>query len=252
MAAGWQRSGSLARDGEGMPELSTWITYAVATAAVLVVPGPSVAFVVARSMEQGRRAGFYSVLGLETGAAVHVALAATGLAALLASSGAALTVIRVAGAAYLLWLGVQAFRSAAGAGSAPTAGVAASREPPVPKESAAGGAAVTTGSIASVGTVVAARRLVADGFLVDLLNPKTTLFFLTFLPQFIDPGRGAASGQVLALGAGFVLMALLCDGTYALLAGGVRERWGLSRAPARLHQMTGAVYLALVLVVVLL
>ncbi len=233
-----------------MPETSTWIAFALATAAVLVIPGPSVAYVVARSLEQGRRAGIYSVLGLEAGAVVHVGLAATGLAALLASSTTALTVIRGAGAGYLLWLGVQAFRSAAGAGGG--AGVVNSAGREAAEERPVEGVTAAAAGIGGVGTVVAAPRLVADGVLVDLLNPKTTLFFLTFLPQFVDPGRGGASGQVLLLGAGFVLMALLCDGMYALLAGGLRDRCDLDRAPARLHQVTGAVYLALVVVVVLL
>lgn len=154
-----------------MPTLTTLLIFAAATLALLVVPGPSVVYVVARSLEHGRTAGLMSVLGLETGALIHVAAAAAGLTALVSSSPWAFTVLRYVGAAYLISMGLRQFRQRHG-------------------EVVEGG----------TGTSVSNLRLFRDGVLVDVLNPKTGLFFLAFLPQFVDPSRGAASAQIVVLG----------------------------------------------------
>lgn len=200
-----------------MPTLTTLLIFAAATLALLVVPGPSVVYVVARSLEHGRTAGLMSVLGLETGALIHVAAAAAGLTALVSSSPWAFTVLRYVGAAYLISMGIRQFRQRHG-------------------EVVEGG----------TGTSVSNLRLFRDGVLVDVLNPKTGLFFLAFLPQFVDPSRGAASAQIVVLGLCFVVLAVLTDGTYALLAGGLRRRLtGSARSRRTVRRSTGAIYAGL-------
>jgi len=180
-----------------MPAATTLALFAASALALLAVPGPSVLYVVARTVEQGRTAGLVSMLGLETGALIHVAAAAAGLSALVASSPTAFTVLRYGGAAYLLWLGIRTLRSSRAVAAAPR----------VPAANA---------------------RLFRDGVLVDLLNPKTALFFLAFLPGFVHAGAGPLALQVAVLGLVFVVLAALTDGAYALAAArvsrGVRGR----------------------------
>lgn len=198
-----------------MPSAATLTAFVLATLAIVALPGPSVAFVVTRSLEHGRRAGLYSVLGIETGAALHVAAASAGLAAVLQRSPAAHTALRWAGAVYLVGLGVQQFRRPKGA-----EGLARSAPGPL--------------------------RMYRDGVLVDLLNPKTALFFVAFLPQFVDPARGSVARQVAVLGLCFVLLALACDGGYAVAAGGAARRAQSSpRTAAVVRAGAGVVYLAL-------
>jgi threonine/homoserine/homoserine lactone efflux protein len=202
-----------------VPSLPTLLLFAGSTLLLLAVPGPSVLYVVARTVEQGRTAGLVSVLGLEAGALVHVAAAAAGLSALVASSPAALTALRYAGAAYLIWLGIRALRC--------REDVAATRT---------GGASY--------------RRLFGEGVLVDVLNPKTSLFFLAFLPGFVDEGAGPVALQVVVLGLVFVVLAALTDGAYALAAArvsrGVRRRShrGLAVASAGAYGALGVLAIA--------
>lgn len=198
-----------------VPPTATLMAFAGATLAIVALPGPSVAYVVTRSIEHGRLGGFCSVLGIETGAALHVVAASTGLAALLESAPAAHTSLRWAGAAYLLALAVQQFRRSSGldGGSSPSA---------------------------------SPLRLYRDGVLVDLLNPKTALFFVAFLPQFVDPAQGSVAQQIGVLGLCFVVLALVCDGGYAFAAGGVAGRVQSSpRAAEAVRLGAGVVYLAL-------
>jgi threonine/homoserine/homoserine lactone efflux protein len=198
-----------------VPSLPTLLLFAGSTLLLLAVPGPSVLYVVARTVEQGRAAGLVSVLGLEAGALVHVAAAAAGLSALVASSPAALTALRYAGAAYLIWLGLRALRRREDVGA-----------------TRPGGASY--------------RRLFGEGVLVDVLNPKTSLFFLAFLPGFVDAGQGPVALQVAILGLVFVALAALTDGAYALaaarLSGRARRRSprGLARASAGAYGVLGA------------
>jgi threonine/homoserine/homoserine lactone efflux protein len=166
--------------------------FLAATLALTLTPGPAVLFIVARSMGQGRRAGFLSVLGIGLGNAVLAAATALGLAALLASSPLAFAVVRWLGAGYLVLLGARKLLDR----SAP--GLAAHATPGVP-----------------------GRTVLGQAFLVAILNPKTALFFLAFLPQFTDPARGALAAQVLLLGGIFVGVAILTDCAYVLLAGGI-------------------------------
>ena len=195
-----------------MPSGSTLLVFAGATLLLLALPGPSVLYVVARTVEQGRAAGLVSVLGLETGALIHVGAAAAGVSALVASSPGAFAALRYGGAAYLLWLAARTLLRARG--SSPVAAAPASRV-----------------------------QLFRDGVMVDLLNPKTALFFLAFLPQFVDPDRGAAAPQVLALGVLFLVLATLSDSSYALVAGSVRGWLGERRRT--LARTSGFSYLGL-------
>ena len=172
-----------------MPDATTFGLFVAAALALLLVPGPAVLYVVARSVDQGRPAGLASVLGVGIGSLVHIAFAAVGLSALLASSAAAFSVVKWLGAAYLIWLGLQR--------------LLARDEEEVPVE-------------------VEPERLLRvflQGIIVNVLNPKTALFFLAFLPQFVDPARGAAWTQIVVLGTTFVAVGLCTDSSYALLGG---------------------------------
>ena len=200
-----------------MPDATNLTIFIAATAAVLVVPGPSVLFIVARTLEHGRRGGLISMLGVETGALLHVGAATVGVSALVASSPGALLVVRIAGAGYLLVLGVRALRRS-------------------------GDVVIPGGRPASSTT----GRLFRQGLLVDALNPKTTMFFLAFLPQFVDPAAGSVAVQTLVLGLCFLALATLSDGGYALVAGAVAERLRRSQAArARLRRASGAAYVGL-------
>jgi threonine/homoserine/homoserine lactone efflux protein len=199
-----------------MVPASTLAAVAVAALVLAVIPGPAVLFIVARSVHQGRRAGAFSALGVALGGMVHVAGAVVGFSALLVSSAAAFAVVRWAGALYLVWMGVKALRGA-------PAGDDLAVPPPAPR-----------------------RRLVAQGFAVNALNPKTALFFLAFLPQFVDPRRGSVALQMLALGATFIVVAASSDMTYALLAGTLAGRLQAARGSRRTARwVTGGVYIAL-------
>jgi threonine/homoserine/homoserine lactone efflux protein len=157
---------------------------------LLLIPGPAVLYIVGRSVEQGRLAGFVSDLGIHTATLVHVAAAALGLSAILASSALAFSVVKYAGAAYLIWLGLKKIF---GRIEAPDI------------------------DVASQGNGYA--RLYRDGFIVNLLNAKTALFFLAFLPQFVEVSRGHVAMQIAFLGLLFTLLGFITDGCYALAAG---------------------------------
>jgi threonine/homoserine/homoserine lactone efflux protein len=190
--------------------------FALAAGALIVVPGPAVLFIVARSAHQGRRAGLVSALGVAAGGVVHVAGAVLGFSALLVSSSLAFGAVRWLGAAYLLYLGVKTLRAGGD-------DLVAAAPPPAPH-----------------------RRLLAQGFVVNALNPKTALFFLAFLPQFVDPARGRVPLQLFVLGCTFLAMAMVSDATYALLAGSMTGRLGrTARSRRRARLLTGGVYLAL-------
>ena len=161
-----------------------------AALALLLIPGPAVLYIVARSMEQGRLAGFVSDLGIHTATLVHILAAALGLSALLASSAIAFSIVKYAGAAYLIWLGLKKIFGRADASDGTEALVRHSH-----------------------------ARLFRDGFVVNLLNPKTALFFFAFLPQFVDPERGHLAMQISFLGLVFAALGLVTDGCYALVAG---------------------------------
>ena len=166
-----------------------WL-FVSAALVLLVVPGPAVLYIFARSVEQGRGAGLVSILGIHTATLVHVAAAAFGLSALLASSALAFSVVKYAGAAYLIWLGLKKIF---GRSEIPDATVTVQAD--------------------------GYKRLFRDGFVVNLLNPKTALFFLAFLPQFVEVERGHVAMQVAFLGILFAVLGSITDGCYALAAG---------------------------------
>ena len=172
-----------------MLDTSTFALFVAAALVLLIVPGPSVLYIVARSVEGGRKAGLVSVLGVQTGALVHIAFATLGLSAILASSAVAFSVVKWLGAAYLFWLGLRRIFG---------------------RDEGENDVALEPARLS---------RVFSQGVIVNILNPKTALFFLAFLPQFVDPARGAAWTQILLLGATFVILALCSDGLYALLSG---------------------------------
>jgi threonine/homoserine/homoserine lactone efflux protein len=184
---------------------------------LLLIPGPAVLYIVARSVEQGRLAGFVSDLGIHTGTLVHVIAAALGLSAVIASSTLVFSVVKYAGAAYLIWLGLKKIFARI---EAPDVNVT------VPRNGYA--------------------RLFRDGFIVNLLNPKTALFFLAFLPQFVDVGRGHVAMQIAFLGLLFTLLGFITDGCYALAAGTAGSWAKRSRAHLKFERyVSGVLFIGL-------
>src|ERR1700684_903296 len=165
-----------------IPSAASIEVFAVAATLLLLTPGPAVLYIVARSVEQGRVAGLASVFGITTGTLVHVLASTLGLSALLASSALAFAVVKYAGAGYLVYMGVRRILKRTDTPASPLK---------LPKRSPG--------------------RLYRDGFIVNLLNPKTALFFLAFLPQFVDSSRGAVPFQVAFLGLLFTAMGLISD-----------------------------------------
>ncbi len=199
-----------------MPDASTFLLFAAASLAFLAIPGPSVFYIVTRSLAQGRRAGVTSMLGVQAGGLVHVVAAAIGVSALIASSATAFTIVKYAGAAYLIVLGIRKLRSRG-----------------EEEELELGGPA-------------SGRRLFWQGAIVNLLNPKTALFFLAFLPQFVDPAAGPIVPQMLVLGTLLVGLGVVSDGTYALVAAGAGRRLRETAAARRtLDRISGGVFIGL-------
>lgn len=188
-----------------------------ASLVLLLVPGPAVLYIVARSAAQGRMAGVASVAGIHLGTMVHIAAAVLGLSAIIATSATAFTVVKLAGAAYLVYLGVKTLTS---------------------------GSRVIDG--ASPSQHRSLRRVFWDGAIVNALNPKTALFFLAFVPQFVDPAAGNAAVQLVVLGTVFTAIGIVTDGLYALLAGTLGE-WLRARPDIarRQHWVSGTAYLGL-------
>ncbi|WP_030451191.1 LysE family translocator [Herbidospora cretacea] len=198
-----------------MPDLPTLAVFSVATLALLLVPGPAVVYIVTRSVAQGRAAGMVSVLGVHAGSLVHIAAAALGISAILAASATAFTVVKYAGAAYLVYLGVRKLMD-------------------------------RTSAAEAVVTETPKARLFGEGFVVNVLNPKTAIFFLAFLPQFADPHAGPLAPQIVLLGMIWVVLGMASDGTYALAASALAGRLKRSAtARRRLDVGSGAVYIAL-------
>jgi threonine/homoserine/homoserine lactone efflux protein len=204
-----------------MPDVPTFALFVAAALALLLLPGPAVIYVVARSVEGGRLTGLVSVLGVELGTLLHVVFAAAGLSAIVVSSAVAFSVVKWLGAAYLVWLGLrQILGRDGGDQEAPLSGSGENR-----------------------------LRVFSQSVLVQVLNPKVALFFLAFLPQFVDPSRSAAWTQVVVLGTTLATLGLFTDGLYALLGGTAGEWIRKQRAGAGLRRarryVTGGVYIAL-------
>ncbi|WP_350350988.1 LysE family translocator [Microbacterium sp. A8/3-1] len=190
-----------------MIPLDNLLAFAIASVVIIVIPGPSVLFVIGRSLSLGRRAGVLSVVGNALGTVPAVVAVAFGVGAIVSSSVIAFTVIKIIGAAYLVWLGIQAIRHrhdhVANTGSGPAS----------------------------------AGKLLRQGFIVGVTNPKTIAFFVAVLPQFVAPSAGPAWAQLLLLGLTFQLLALACDSVWALAAGTART-W-FARSPRRMSTLSG-------------
>ncbi len=197
-----------------MPSASTIALFALASLALAVVPGPAVTYIVTQSIDKGRRAGLTSAFGIASGGLIHVSAATAGLSALIASSATAFTVVKIVGAAYLIAVGVRRIV---------TRDEAVTETQPAPLQ-----------------------RVYAQGVVVNVLNPKTALFFLAFLPQFVDPHRGAVWAQVAVLGCLFALIAFTSDATYAVLADALAGRLRRSERATRIRRFaSGGIFVAL-------
>ena len=190
--------------------------FATAALVLLLVPGPAVLYVVTRSIHQGKRAGLVSVLGIHTGTLVHITAASAGLSALLVSSASAFTAVKLAGAAYLIGLGLWTIFSG------------------------------TADADVVLGGERRLRRVYGQGVVVNVLNPKTALFLLAFLPQFVDPHRGHATLQIALLGLTFAVLGLVTDSLWAVSAGAAGDVLRRSRRFAHVQRyVSGAVFVGL-------
>lgn len=175
-----------------MPDPSTIAAFALASFLLLIIPGPAVIYILNRSVSDGREAGLAAVAGLELGNLVHALAAAAGLSAVLATSATAFNAVKWLGAGYLIVVGVRTLMK------------------PAPE-------------IETDRATVSVRRSFGQGVVVNILNPKVALFFLSFLPQFIHPEDGHAGLQALVLGLVFVMIGCVTDTCYSLLASSLRH-----------------------------
>jgi threonine/homoserine/homoserine lactone efflux protein len=199
-----------------MANLTHLPLFILASVALLLTPGPAVLYIIARSVDQGRRAGLVSVCGIEVGNFLHVIAATLGLSALLLSSALAFTVVKYLGAAYLVYLGLRKLVMR------DTVQAPGNRQPR------------------------SHRRVFSQGVVVATLNPKTALFFVAFLPQFVDVSQGAIAAQLLVLGCIFVMLGVVSDSLYAVLAGTVGQWLKGSPSVVRAERyVVGSVYIGL-------
>jgi threonine/homoserine/homoserine lactone efflux protein len=198
-----------------MPDLHSLFLFLAAGLALNFTPGPDMLYVAARGANEGRAAGIVSALGIGAGTLVHITLVALGLAALLAAVPIAYTIVRIGGAIYLIYLGVRALRS--------QALMTLQHVEPAPLWS-----------------------VFRQGVITNVLNPKVALFFLAFLPQFVDPSRGNPVLQVVALGLLFDTTGTLVNLAVALGSSRAAARLrNTRRATAVLHKVTGALFIGL-------
>ncbi|MFG1942168.1 LysE family translocator [Nonomuraea sp. NPDC048826] len=195
-----------------MVSLPTYLLFAVTALALVVIPGPNHLYIAARGLAQGRSAGLASAFGVEAGTLVHIAAAALGLSYVISQSATLFALVKWAGVAYLVYLAYRAF-------TAPD-GEAAQAPPPQPL-----------------------RAVFLEGVLVNVLNPKVTLFFLALLPQFVDPSAGPPALQVVVFGLTLLVLGLISDVVYAVAAGALGGR--LARGARALRYVSGVVYLGL-------
>lgn len=201
-----------------METFSYWLVFFSAAFALNISPGPDLIYILSRTIAQGRKVGMASSLGVCTGALVHVGAAALGLSAVLAASAVAFSLVKYIGAAYLVYLGIKAFRSAGTQG-----GFA---QPPV-----------------SDANPWAAFK---QGVMVDVLNPKVALFFMAFLPQFVRPGSGHPTVQIVVLGLLVILVAVVVEAAFVLAAGQTTRLFRRNRRTAvLLNRLLGFVFIAL-------
>jgi threonine/homoserine/homoserine lactone efflux protein len=198
-----------------MPTAATLVAFAAASITLLLIPGPAVFYIVNRSLSDGRAVALTAVAGIELGSFLHVVAATVGLSAILATSAVAFSLLKWLGVAYLVSIGIRTLRTR-----------------PVP--------------LAAELVPTTRRRAFGQGILVQVLNPKVALFFLSFLPQFIDPERGPAWTQSLILGTVFFVLACVLDGCYALAASALRTVLLRGRGVAFVRRwVAGVTYLVL-------
>jgi threonine/homoserine/homoserine lactone efflux protein len=198
-----------------VPTLASLLAFGLASVVLLVIPGPAVTYIVNRSVVDGRSVALASVAGLELGNFMHVIAATAGLSAVLATSATAFSIVKWVGAGYLIAVGVRTLLTR-------------------PER------------MSGIAPHVSLRRAFTQGIVVNTLNPKVALFFLSFLPQFVDPGRGPAWTQALVLGSLFTVLGLVTDGTWALVASSVRGMLLRGRAmPFIRRYVSGSTFVAL-------
>lgn len=199
-----------------MPRAETLLIFGGTALVLIAIPGPSTIYLLTRTLSEGRRSGFASAFGVETGDLIHVVAAAIGLSAVLASSAFAFDLMKYAGAAYLIYLGIRTLVDRIDV------------------------------DVQAATRVSSYGRLYGQGVLIHLLNPKVSLFFLAVVPQFVDPERGSVGVQVLVLGAVFIAVGLAVDIAYVLGAGALRS-WLIVRPIVlrRQRQLAGGIYIAL-------
>ncbi|MFC5826985.1 LysE family translocator [Nonomuraea insulae] len=190
---------------------ATFALFVTASLALVLIPGPNHLYITARGLAQGRAAGLASAFGVETGTLVHIAAAAAGLSYVISRSATLFAIVKWAGVAYLVYLGIRAFTGK-------------EQEPGEAKPQPLG-------------------KVFLEGMLVNLLNPKVALFFLAFVPQFVDPGAGSPALQVVLFGLILLVLGVISDIVYAFAAGALGQR--LHRAARPLRYASGVVYLGL-------
>ena len=202
-----------------MPDRTAFLTFLIASLALNLAPGPDMLYVLGRSLGQGRRAGIVSSLGIFVGCLVHIAAAALGLAALLRASVVAFNLIRYAGAAYLIYLGARMLFSKDA------------------QNTLASGATTQPASL---------RRIFMQGVISDVLNPKVAMFFVAFLPQFVNPARGPVVFQIVVLGLILDVGGTLVNLGVAFFAGEIGNRLRESDRIARWQRwFTGSIFIGL-------
>ena len=199
-----------------MIDSTSLLLFIAASLALLIIPGPAVFYIIARTIEQGRLAGLVSTLGITFASVVHVIFAALGLSALILQSAVMFSVIKYLGAVYLIYLGIKTLLG-------------------------------THQPAAKINVKpVRLSTLFWQGFIVNLLNPKTAIFFLAFLPQFVNPANGSVPMQFLFLGMIFVILAVTSDSLYAIVAGSAKRLLTQSTLVIKAQTLfSGFVYLAL-------
>jgi threonine/homoserine/homoserine lactone efflux protein len=198
-----------------MPSIESLLAFGIASLALLVIPGPAVLYIINRSVADGRNVALAAVAGLEIGNFMHVIAATVGLSAIIATSAAAFSAVKWIGAGYLIYIGIRTLATKAQA-------------------------------VNQLNDPMSRRRAFTQGIVVNTFNPKVALFFLSFLPQFIDADRGSAALQSLVLGSTFVVLGCISDSLFAILASALRGTLLRGKSlPFVQRYVAGSVFIAL-------
>jgi threonine/homoserine/homoserine lactone efflux protein len=198
-----------------MPSIESLLAFGIASLALLVIPGPAVLYIINRSVADGRNVALAAVAGLEIGNFMHVIAATVGLSAVIATSAAAFSAVKWIGAGYLIYIGIRTL-------------------------------ATKPQAVNQLNDPMSRRRAFTQGIVVNTFNPKVALFFLSFLPQFIDADRGSAALQSLVLGSTFVVLGCISDSLFAILASALRGTLLRGKSlPFVQRYVAGSVFIAL-------